>query len=110
MLTQRASDTAPIAIQVRGSDGSTRTATLAIPDAAQRRQLTEPSALMGGLGLGFYEPSIPPVLGVVEPDGPAAHSGLKAGDTILAVNDSNVSDFKDVVKQIRTRAGQTVAI
>jgi regulator of sigma E protease len=109
-LLDAVSDTAPIAIQVRGSDGSTRLGLLAIPDAAQRRRLTEPSALMSGLGLGFYEPPIPPVLGMVEPEGPAAHSGLKAGDTILAVNDSPVGDFKDLVKQIRTRAGQTVAI
>ena len=109
-LLDAVSDTAPVAVQVRGSDGSTRTGMLAIPDATQRRRLTEPSALMSGLGLGFYEPPVPPVLGVVEPDGPAAHAGLKSGDTILSVDDNPVSDFKDVVKRVRTRAGQTVAI
>jgi regulator of sigma E protease len=109
-LLDAVSDTAPITLAVRGGDGATRTGTLAIPDPTERRHLTEPSALMSGLGLKFYEPPIPPLLGVVEPDGPAAHAGLKAGDSIVAVNDVTVSDFQELVKQIRGRAGETVAI
>ncbi len=109
-LLDAVSDTAPITLAVRASDGAPRTATLAISDPAQRRHLTEPSALMSGLGLRFYEPPIPPVLGAVEPEGPAAHAGLKAGDAIAAVNDSPITDFQDLVREIRGRAGQTVTI
>jgi regulator of sigma E protease len=83
---------------------------LAIPDPAERRRLTEPSALMGGLGIRFYEPPIPAVLGAVEPDGPAAHAGLKAGDAILAVNGDPVHDFLDVVARIQAHPGQSVSI
>ena len=60
---------------------------------------------MSGLGIRFYEPPIPPVLGTVEPDGPAAHAGLKSGDTILAVDGQPVHDFQELQKRIRpTRA------
>jgi regulator of sigma E protease len=109
-LLDAVSDTAPITVAVRGSDGAVRTGTFSIPDPSQRRRLTEPSALMSGLGLRFYEPPIPPVLGVVEPDGPAAHAGLKAGDTILAVNGTSIGDFQDLVKEIRGKAGQSVSL
>jgi regulator of sigma E protease len=65
---------------------------------------------MTGLGMRFFEPPIPPTLGRVEPDGPAAHAGLKSGDTVLAINEEPVKDFQDVVKEIQSHPGQTVTI
>ena len=109
-LLDAVSDSAAITMAVRGQDGALRPSTLAIPDPAERRRLTEPSALMGGLGIRFYEPPIPAVLGAVEPDGPAAHAGLKAGDAILAVNGDPVHDFLDVVARIQAHPGQSVSI
>ncbi|HEV7985217.1 MAG TPA: RIP metalloprotease RseP [Steroidobacteraceae bacterium] len=109
-LLDAVSDSAPIIVTVRGGNGAERSGALAVPDAAQRRRLTEPSALMSGLGIKFYEPPIPPTLGKVEPDGPAAHSGLKVGDTILTIDGETVRDFQDVVKHIQARPGQTAAI
>jgi len=109
-LLDAVSGSAPILVSTRSSDGTTHSGTLAIPDPAHRRQLTEPSALMSGLGIRFYEPPIPPTLGTVEPEGPAAHSGLKAGDTILSIDGESVRDFQDVVKHIQARPGRTVSI
>jgi regulator of sigma E protease len=109
-LLDAVSDSAPIIITVRGSDGVSRSEMLAVSDPAQRRQLTEPSVLMNGLGIRFYEPPIPPVLGTVEPEGPAAHSGLKAGDTILAIDGEPVRDFQEIVKHIQALPGQTASI
>jgi regulator of sigma E protease len=109
-LLDAVSDSAAITMAVRGQDGALRPSTLAIPDPAERRRLTEPSALMGGLGIRFYEPPIPAVLGAVEPDGPAAHAGLKAGDAILAVDGDPVHDFLDVVARIQAHPGQSVSI
>jgi len=109
-LLDAISGSTPVALSVRAEDGSVRKTTLSLPDRAERRHLTEPSALMGGLGLRFYEPPIPAVLGVVEPDGPAAHAGLKAGDTILAVNGEPVSDFSAIVSLIQARPGQSVVL
>jgi regulator of sigma E protease len=109
-LLDAVSGNAPIVVTARSADGRQHSGPLPVGDAAERRQLTEPSALMTGLGMRFYEPPIPPTLGTVEPDGPAAHSGLKSGDTVLAINDEPVKDFQDVVKEIQRHPGQTVTI
>jgi regulator of sigma E protease len=109
-LIDAVSGSSPIVMTVQGSDGRVRSGTLPLPDAAQRRALTEPSALLSGIGLRFYEPPVPPQLGNVEPDGPAAHSGLRAGDTILAIDGQPVSDFLALQKQIQAHPGQTVSI
>jgi regulator of sigma E protease len=100
----------PVALGLLGPDGALRTTTLALSNAAERRHLTEPSALMSGLGLSFYEPPIPPVLGVVEPDGPADRAGLKTGDTILAIDGQPVRDFPAAVTLINSHPAQSISI
>jgi regulator of sigma E protease len=109
-LLDAVSNGAPITLSVRAPDGALRPATLAIADPDERRRLTEPSALMSGLGLQFFEPPVPAVLGVVEPDGPAAHAGLKTGDAIVSVDGEPVHDFLGVVTRIQAHPGQSVAI
>ncbi|MFI4905121.1 MAG: RIP metalloprotease RseP [Steroidobacterales bacterium] len=109
-LLDAISTSAPITLSVRAADGSPRTATLDIPKAAERRRLTEPAALMNGLGLRFYEPPIPAVLGVVEPNGPAASAGLQAGDQIVAVNGEPVHDFLGLQSRVQAHPGESVLI
>jgi regulator of sigma E protease len=95
------------ALSVRGSDGGSRVATLSVPDSAQRVRLTEPSELFKGLGFEFWLPPVPPVLGVVDSDGPAAHAGLKAGDRIVSIGGTPTADFNDVVKRIKPHPGES---
>jgi regulator of sigma E protease len=109
-LLDAVSGSAPITLSVRGADGSARSATLDIPNAAERLRLTEPAALIGGLGLRFYEPPVPAVLGVVEPNGPAARAGLAAGDQILAVNGEPVHDFRELQARVQAHPGEGVLI
>jgi regulator of sigma E protease len=109
-LLDAISGTAPITLSVRAADGSTRVSTLDVPKAAERRRLTEPSALINGLGLRFYEPPVPAVLGVVESNGPAARAGLQAGDQILAVNGEPVHDFLELQSRIQAHPGEDVLI
>src|SRR5215813_13673340 len=59
-------------LTVRGSAGETRQANLSVSDSGERRRLTEPAELFRGLGFQFWTPPVPPVLGPVTPDGPAA--------------------------------------
>ena len=58
---------------------------------------------MSGLGLRFYEPPIPAILGAVEPKGPAALAGLASGDEILAINGEPVHDFLDLQSRASSR-------
>jgi len=109
-LLDAVSASAPITLSVRGADGNARSATLDIPNAAERLRLTEPAALIGGLGLRFYEPPVPAVLGAVEPNGPAARAGLAAGDQILAVNGEPVHDFRELQARVQAHPGDGVLI
>ncbi|MBV8146922.1 MAG: RIP metalloprotease RseP [Gammaproteobacteria bacterium] len=97
-------------LTVRGSSGETRQANLTVGDATERRRLTEPAELFQGLGFQFWTPPVPPVLGPVTPDGPAAHAGLAAGDRIIAIDGRPVSDFRQIVEYIRAHPAERVNI
>ena len=98
------------ALSVRGSGGELRNAKLRVPDAEQRRRLTEPAELFRGLGFQFWTPPLPAVLGQVMPDGPAARAGLVAGDEILAIDGEPVHDFREIVALISAHPGERVSV
>jgi len=97
-------------LTVRGNGGETRQANLSVQDPTERRRLTEPAELFRGLGFQFWTPPVPPVLGPVTPDGPAARAGLAAGDRIVAINSVAVNDFRQIVDYISARPGERVNI
>jgi regulator of sigma E protease len=97
-------------LTVRGSAGETREVAFSVPDAGERRRLTEPAELFRGLGFQFWTPSVPPVLGPVTPDGPAAHAGLAAGDRIIAIDGVPMNDFRQIVEYISARPGEHLSI
>jgi regulator of sigma E protease len=109
-LLDAVSTQAPITLEVRGEDGALREATLQVADPVQRLRLTEPTGMTSGLGLRFYEPPIPAILGVVDPSGPAGLAGLQTGDMILEVNGEPVHDFLELVARIQPHAGDSVSI
>jgi len=94
---------------VQGADGALRVAHLDVPDATQRRRLTEPAQLLSGLGFDFWSPP-DGVLGQVRPGGAAARAGLLAGDRIVAINGAPIKDFTDIVHQVSGRPGQRVTV
>jgi regulator of sigma E protease len=93
-----------------GADGVERTVELRVADSTERRRLTEPSTLMTGLGLDFWVPTVPAVLGKVEPNGAAAAAGLKSGDEILTLNGEPIHDFLALRHQVETRPGEDVVL
>ena len=97
-------------LTVRGNAGETRQANLSVEDPNERRRLTEPAELFRGLGFQFWTPPVPPVLGPVTPDGPAARAGLAAGDRIVAIDSVPVNDFRQIVDYISARPGERVNI
>ena len=98
------------ALSVRGSGGELRNAKLRVPDAEQRRRLTEPAELFRGLGFQFWTPPLPAVLGQVMPDGPAARAGLVAGDEVVAIDGRPVHDFREIVALISAHPGERVTV
>ncbi|MGA7823010.1 MAG: RIP metalloprotease RseP [Steroidobacteraceae bacterium] len=97
-------------LTLRATGGTLHDARLSVTDPEQRRRLTEPSELFHGLGFEFWTPPIPPVLGQVLPDGPAAHAGLMSGDEVVAVNGQPVKDWRDMVALISAQPGARAAI
>jgi len=95
-------------LTVKGKDGATRPANLDVPTREERVKLTEPAALMHGLGFEFKIPPLPAILGSVIAGGPAAKAGLQAGDRITAINGESISDFRDIVARVSGHPGETL--
>jgi regulator of sigma E protease len=102
-------DGAPIELLVQEDEGEggTRTLNLAI-DSAAARKLTEPGALLPGLGFDFWYPTVPTRIGTIVPDSPAARAKLQLGDRIVAVDDTPVPDFPALVKLVQPSPGKTL--
>jgi regulator of sigma E protease len=109
-LLDAVSSSGEVAVTVRGRDGTTRAANLNVPDRSERVRLTEPAALLKGLGFEFWLPPIPAVLGEVQEGGPAAHAGLKAGDRIVAIQGQPVNDFRDIANRVGAHPGEPLSI
>ncbi len=97
-------------LTVRSADGRIHTVMLSVPDPAVRRHLTEPGMLFQGLGFRFAEPPVPPVLNEVVRGGTADRAGLAAGDRIVAIGATPISDFTDLARIISGSAGRTITV
>ena len=62
------------------------------------------------LGLRLWRPSLPAVLGDVQPGSPAAAAGLRAGDTIVAVDGRPIDGWIELAQAIRDSGGRTLAL
>lgn len=65
---------------------------------------------VSGLGIGFYYPPQPPVIGEVIPDSVAAKAGLQPGDLILSIDGKTMPEIGDVLDYISVRAGQEILL
>jgi regulator of sigma E protease len=92
-----------IELRLRAADGSERSAALAIE--GDRRALTEPGALLPGLGFDFWYPEVPARVGTVVPGSPAERAGLVPGDEVRAVDGVPVGDFAALVALVQPRPG-----
>ncbi|MCB1623304.1 MAG: RIP metalloprotease RseP [Pseudomonadales bacterium] len=97
-------------LTIRAQDGRTRDVRLSVADEAERRRLTEPGQLLSGLGLAFWRPPIPAVIGSVSPGSAAAAAGLRIGDRIVAMDGERLENFDRLRDLVSARPGADVAI
>jgi len=62
------------------------------------------------IGFVFYRPKLPPVIGKVSPGGVADLAGLRPGDRILAIDDTPIASWGDVVSIVSKSAGRTLRL
>jgi regulator of sigma E protease len=60
------------------------------------------------LGIGFFRPKIPAVIGKVSEASPAALAGLSVGDEILQIDGEAVAAWPDVVRRVRAAPGKSL--
>jgi regulator of sigma E protease len=96
----------PIELRLARADGSTSEVALRIEGST--RGLTEPGALLPGLGFDFWYPTVPPVAGHVLPGSAAERAGLRTGDRIVAIDGEAVEDFPGLVRRVQPNPGRTL--
>ncbi len=109
-LIEGMSESGPIDLQVRRGSSELRDLQLRIDDPEVRRALTEPAALLPGIGMRFWSPPIPAVIGKADVGGPADAAGLLAGDRIVAVDGVEITDFPMLVEAISVRPNREIAV
>ncbi len=107
-ILDRLMDGAPIELAVRDREGEGSTRTLDLAVDGDRRGLTEPGALLPGLGFDFWYPTVPTEIGKIVPGSPAARAGLSLGDRIVAINGEPVADFPALVQRVQPSPGKTL--
>ena len=58
------------------------------------------------LGVAFYRPHIPSVLGQILPGKPGQSAGLQSGDRVVGIDGATLDDWLDFVDRISASAGQ----
>jgi len=104
------SDDGRIEVEVERRGSGRRTLEMRVDDPEVRRALTEPTALLRGIGMRFWTPPVPPVIGKVTAQGPADLAGLQVGDRILAVDGETIKDFPALVEAISARPNRDIDV
>jgi len=96
-----------IPLMLEDTYGSRRLAVIDIPaDAAAG--LTEPGVLFDGLG--FTPGPAPVVIGNLQEGGAAIAAGLREGDRIVAIDDTPIAHFGQLIEVVEPIAGQRVDV
>jgi len=92
----------PLAVTVRGTDGSDRSLVLPLNQLPPGQDLNH---YVEKLGLG--PAPAPAVAATVEPGQPAALAGMQGGDRIVSINGTAVASFEELGKQVAAAAAKS---
>lgn len=62
------------------------------------------------LGVRFFRPNLPPVIGTVKAGSPGESAGMRSGDEIVTINAVEIDTWHDFVLTVREAAGQSLHI
>lgn len=101
ILSKRIGDTGSIEIKyLRGN--SENTISIPIKEWLSENDQSAPSAVLG------IQPFLPPVVGKLQPDGPAYIHGIKEGDLIQAINNNEISTWQDLSRTLSDLPNQLI--
>jgi regulator of sigma E protease len=101
-------DDGTIEMKVRGVDGAERELSLVAGDRS--RSLTQPEALLPGLGFEIWRPRLAAVIGNVMKGSAGDRAGLRPNDEIVAIDDQPIAHFQQLVHQVEPNRGRTVTL
>jgi regulator of sigma E protease len=101
-------DDGTIAMRVRDVKGSEREVKLLAGERS--RELTEPDALLPGLGFQMGQPRVAAVVAEVVKGSAGDKAGLEPGDEIVRMGETSVEDFSHLVRLVEPSANQHVVL
>jgi regulator of sigma E protease len=101
-------DNGTIDMRVRGVDGAERDVSLVA--GGRSRALTQPEALLPGLGFDTWRPRLKPIISQVSKGTAGDRAGLRVGDQILAIDGQPIQDFQQLVNRVQPNPGRTVTL
>ena len=66
--------------------------------------------VLGSLGITPFVPSIPPIIGELVAESPAALAGLQVGDRIISLNKRAIDDWLVLVDHVKKRPNKTIIL
>ncbi|MEL7447682.1 MAG: RIP metalloprotease RseP [Pseudomonadota bacterium] len=100
-------DDGEIRLTVRDGADRERQVTLNVGDRSA--ELTKPDALLPGLGLSYWQPTLEARIAEVMDDSPAQRGGLNSGDLIEGAGEESFANFSDLVEFVQSRPGERVS-
>ena len=107
-LVRRLGESGPLRVDVR-SEGATADSAFTVTLDKWLQGADEPDPI-NSLGIRPWRPSLAPVLSELDPKGPAQAAGLKTGDRLLSLDGQVLTDWQQVVDNVRSRAGSRVVL
>jgi regulator of sigma E protease len=101
-------DDGTINMRVRGVDGGERELALVAGDRS--RSLTQPEALLPGLGFDIWRPKVAAIIGTILEGSAADRAGLELGDEILALDGQPIGDFSQLVRLVEPGMDRSVTL
>jgi regulator of sigma E protease len=101
-------DDGTINMRVRGVDGGERELALIAGDRS--RSLTQPEALLPGLGFDIWRPRVAAIIGTILAGSAADRAGLKIGDQILQLDGQAIGDFAQLVRLVEPNMNRRVTL